>query len=109
MNLRQVSEWAQQDAAITHPHPICVQANALFAMTISYAIRSDAPSPEEIYRRITVWAGDLKVEASFMEAIINAAKNPPADYTNKMGWVLIAFQNALWQLLHAPSLEDGVV
>jgi dihydroxyacetone kinase-like predicted kinase len=26
-----------------------------------------------------------------------------------MGWVLIAFQNALWQMLHAPSFEEGVV
>lgn len=26
-----------------------------------------------------------------------------------MGWVLIAWQNALWQLLHAPNLEEGVV
>jgi ADP-ribosyl-[dinitrogen reductase] hydrolase len=26
-----------------------------------------------------------------------------------MGWVLIAFQNALWQPPHAASLEEGVV
>jgi hypothetical protein len=26
-----------------------------------------------------------------------------------MGWVLIALQNAFYQLLHAPSLEEGVV
>ena len=25
------------------------------------------------------------------------------------GWVLIAFRNALWQLLHADSLEQGVI
>ena len=31
------------------------------------------------------------------------------DYVHQQGWVLIAFQNALYQLLHAPSLEDGVV
>jgi ADP-ribosylglycohydrolase len=28
---------------------------------------------------------------------------------NQQGWVLIAFQNALWQLLHAPTLKEGVV
>lgn len=26
-----------------------------------------------------------------------------------MGWVLIALRNALWQLTHAPNLEEGVV
>jgi ADP-ribosylglycohydrolase len=26
-----------------------------------------------------------------------------------MGWVLTALQNAFWQLLHAPSLEAGVI
>jgi ADP-ribosylglycohydrolase len=26
-----------------------------------------------------------------------------------MGWVLIALQNAFYQLLHAPSFEEGVV
>jgi hypothetical protein len=26
-----------------------------------------------------------------------------------MGWVLIALQNAFWQLLHAESLEEGIV
>ncbi len=34
---------------------------------------------------------------------------PPSDYIHQQGWVLIAFQNALWQLLHAPSLKEGVV
>lgn len=31
------------------------------------------------------------------------------DYVQQQGWVLIAFRNALWQLLNAPSLEAGVV
>ncbi len=34
---------------------------------------------------------------------------PPSDYLYHQGWVLIAFQNALWQLQHAPSLQEGVV
>ena len=34
---------------------------------------------------------------------------PPSDYIDKQGWVLIAFQNVLWQLLHAPSLEEALV
>jgi ADP-ribosylglycohydrolase len=30
-----VAEWAQQDASITHPHPVCQQANSLFTMAIA--------------------------------------------------------------------------
>ncbi|HQK02417.1 MAG TPA: ADP-ribosylglycohydrolase family protein [Verrucomicrobiota bacterium] len=32
-----VAESALQDAAITHPHPVCQQANALFTMAIAHA------------------------------------------------------------------------
>ncbi len=35
-DLPQVAELAKQDAALTHPHLVCRQANALFAMAISY-------------------------------------------------------------------------
>jgi ADP-ribosylglycohydrolase len=31
------------------------------------------------------------------------------DYSSKMCWVLIALGNAFWQLLHATTLEKGVV
>jgi ADP-ribosylglycohydrolase len=34
-DLERTSEFAQQDASLTHPHPICKQANALFAMSIA--------------------------------------------------------------------------
>ena len=27
----------------------------------------------------------------------------------QQGWVLIALRNALWQLLHAPTLEEAVI
>ncbi len=51
----------------------------------------------------------MKVEESLLEVITGAATAPPADYIHHQGWVLIAFHNALWQLLHAPNLEEGVV
>jgi hypothetical protein len=68
----------------------------------SYGIRSDGSSPEEVYRKTSVWAEDLKVEAPLMEAITNAAKSPPADYVNKMGWVLIAFQRLVFNRQREP-------
>ena len=43
------------------------------------------------------------------ETIAAAADSPPDDFVHQQGWVLIAFRNALWQLLNAESLEEGVV
>lgn len=107
-DLAQVSEWAQQDAALTHPHKVCLQVNALYAMAIAYAINSGKDSGE-IYKKVQKWAAKIKVEAPLMETIVDACTSPPADYISQQGWVLIAFQNALWHLLHAASLEAGVV
>jgi ADP-ribosylglycohydrolase len=104
----QTSKFAQQDAALTHPHPVCLQANALFTMAIAEAI-SHGMDPQQLYEQIKLWAAKIGVEKSLMKAIIDAADHPPIDYLTQQGWVLIAFQNALWQLLHANTLEDGVV
>ena len=106
--LLQVAEWARQDAALTHPHPVCRQANALFALAIAEAVRAEC-EPQDLYRRVTGWAEEMGVERSLLDAVHGAAVAPPADYVHQQGWVLTAFRNALWQLNHAPDLEEGVV
>src|ERR1035438_4636505 len=70
--------------------------------------RAQWKSAEQVYEDIKDWASAMKVEKPLMKAILNAADGPPADYLTQQGWVLIALQNALWQLLHAKSLEEGV-
>lgn len=107
-DLEKTSQLAQLDASLTHPHPVCGQANALFAMAIAQLI-STYKSPQETYEDIKLWATELKVEKTLMKAILDAALTTAADYETQQGWVIIAFQNALWQLLNAPSLEEGVV
>jgi ADP-ribosylglycohydrolase len=45
-----------------------------------------------------------------MESLRAAAVSPPVEFTaSKSGWVLVAFQNAFFRLLHAASLEKGIV
>ena len=107
-DLPQVAEWARRDAALTHPHPVCLQANALYSMAIAQAIRTEC-DPRDLYRRIAGWAEDLRVERSLLAAVQGAADVPPADYVHQQGWVLTAFRNALWQLVHASDLEEAVV
>ncbi len=106
--LKQTADWARQDAALTHPHPVCLQANALFAMAIAHAIRVPM-EPDGLYRMLLAWAKEMQVDEALLAAMETAASAPPDDYVHQQGWVLIAFQNALYQLLHAPDLEEGVV
>jgi ADP-ribosyl-[dinitrogen reductase] hydrolase len=107
-DLESTSRFAQQDAALTHPHLVCLQANALFAMSIVEAI-SQQKTPQELYDHLQNWAMEMNVEHPLLKAIFDATDCAPADYLLQQGWVVIAFQNALWQLLHAKSLEEGVV
>jgi len=106
--LHQVAEWAMRDAAITHPNLICQQGNALFAMGIAHAIQSGCDA-KELYQQIRQGAMDRGVEPALLDVIERAADEPPVNYVHQAGWVLIAFQNVLYQLLHAPSLEKGIV
>ncbi len=106
--LSQVSEWARLDASLTHPNSVCQQANALYAMAIAHSIRSGAGS-QSLYESIQAWAAEMEVAPALTTAIQDAADSAPADYVHQQGWVLIALQNALWQLLHAPNLEEAVV
>ena len=107
-SLEQVAEWARQDAAITHIHPVCQQANAIFAMTLAYAIKNGS-GVDDIYQNIVTWAEEMSALPELMRSIYAAENTPPKDYMHQQGWVLTAFQNALWQMLHACGLEEGIV
>lgn len=100
--------WARADAALTHPHPVCLEANALFAAAVAAAVK-DGARPAELYERMLLWARDWQVPEELMEALTAAASEPPREFIRQQGWVLIAFQNAVYQLLHADGPEDGIV
>jgi ADP-ribosylglycohydrolase len=106
--LERVAQWAQLDAALTHSHHVCLDANAVFAMAIAYAISTDV-TPEELFAHIENWAREIRVGPAVLNCVQQAANAMPGDYLSHQGWVLIALQNALWQLLHAGSLEEGII
>ena len=103
-----VARWAREDARLTHPHRVCLDANAVFAMAIAYAI-DHGPTPSELYERMAAWASEGEICPEVRACVEAAATGPPDDYMTHMGWVLIALRNALWQVRHAPSLEEGVI
>jgi ADP-ribosylglycohydrolase/predicted DNA-binding transcriptional regulator YafY len=92
--------WAMQDAELTHVHPVCRQANALYAMAIAEAIRT-GPTPGRLYASIAHWASGPEFDESLKEAVQMASERPPEDYQEAAGWVLVAFRNALYHLLHS--------
>ena len=110
------ADLARQDAAITHPHPICQDANAAFVVAIAHAVATGADA-EQTYQFVSGWAGGNSsaamdgaspVDPAVSKCLELAATTPPPDFQRQQGWVLIALRNAFWQLLHAPSLEAGV-
>jgi ADP-ribosylglycohydrolase/fructose-1,6-bisphosphatase/inositol monophosphatase family enzyme len=99
---------ARNDSALTHPNPVCQDACAVFTVAVAHGIRS-GEGPEAVYREALAFAREAGVQRSVLEALEGAEEGPPADFQKNMGWVLIALRNAFFRLLHAPSLEEGLV
>lgn len=98
---------AMKDAALTHPHIVCREINALFVIGLAHAIRSGC-APEAVYETMFRWAVEHEFQPVIIAVLRMAADQPPKDYLTKAGWVLISFHNALWRLLHSSSFEEGV-
>ena len=91
-----------QDTALTHPNPVCQHASRIFVETIAFAIRTGA-SRQEVYDFALLSAQTEATPETVTDAITKAATERPLDYVSNQGWVLIALQNAFWQLLHAEN------
>lgn len=102
------ADWARADSGLTHPHQVCQDACAVFAAAIATVV-AEGCAPKACYQAALEEAARSSVAAPVAEALQQAAERPPEEYERHQGWVLIALQNAFYQLLHAPSLEEGVV
>jgi len=108
-SLEDVAEWARQDASITHPNPVCQQANALFAMAIATAIGQGIDG-KSLHDAIVSWAVELNVDPALRKVVEAVDQEPWINRTvSKAGWVLVALQNAMWQLVNAPDLEAAII
>lgn len=104
----QLAELAAADASLSHPHPVCQAAAAILTHAIAYGIR-EGGTPVEVYAATVDFARGAPLRRPALDALLAAEEGPPAEYHRRMGWVVIALQNAFHQLLHAPSLEEGLV
>lgn len=104
----EVATMARLDAALTHPHRACLEANALYAMAIAEAVRKQT-TPEVLYKRICAWAAEMNCGDDVKAWVASAASGPPEVFELNAGWVKIAFWNALHMLIKAVSLEEALV
>lgn len=108
LETHELAELARSECELTHPHAICRDASAAFTIAVAHAIRGHA-GPQEMHGAALSWCRDAGAAVEVVRTIEAAAAEPPADYQRQQGWVLIALQNAFFQLLHAKSLEEGVI
>ena len=108
MDLSLAAEHARADSALTHTHPVCRDAVAVFVVATAHAVRS-GEGPDAAYQAALAWARAAGAQPSVIDALHAAREAPPACDREHQGFVLIALQNAFFELLHAPSFEEGVV
>lgn len=100
---------ASADSALSHPHPVCRAACAAFAAAISAAIAgADRHGMMATALRIADAAGPGAV--SVAEALRQAeAGVAPSEYHHRMGFVLIALQNAFFHLVAGTPIETALI
>lgn len=99
---------ARADSALTHPNAVCGDAVAAFVVALSHAVRH-GDGAAAAHRAALDWAERARAEPAVVDRLRAAAREAPLCDGDSQGWVLIALQNAFHELLHAGSLEEGVV
>lgn len=105
----QLIEISDGDCAITHIHTVCRDANRLWALAIAKAVR-DGGTKEEIYSYMCEQAPKYTASTGLLNALHDAKTRAPEHCdASQQGWVLIAFQQSLYTLLHCDTIEEGII
>jgi ADP-ribosyl-[dinitrogen reductase] hydrolase len=104
----ELADLARRDASLSHPNPVCLDANALFVVMIAHAIAT-GPTPRELHAFASGWAEQANLHPDVVALVRESSEGPPAEYHKQMGWLRIALRNALFQLVHARDVEAGMV
>lgn len=98
---------ARDDAALTHPHPICQAASAAYVAAIATAIGGGDRDTMLAAAEAAMPEADA---APVRDALARARRGEgPVDFSRQEGWVLLAFQNAFRHLAAGTSLEDAII
>jgi len=108
MTPAKAANLARQDSPLTHPHRACGDAVAAYVVAVAHAIRH-GDGPRAAWEAAVGWARSAPADPTVIATLAAAADAPPVREAGSQGFVLVALQNAFYELLHAPSLEAGVV
>jgi ADP-ribosyl-[dinitrogen reductase] hydrolase len=101
------AELGRVESALTHPHPVCGDAVAAFVVAVGHAI-AKGDGGEAAHAAALQWARQAPASASVREAREAASTSAPRCDGASQGWVLIALQNAFYELRHARTVEEGL-
>jgi ADP-ribosylglycohydrolase/fructose-1,6-bisphosphatase/inositol monophosphatase family enzyme len=104
----QAAAIARDESALTHPNPVCCDAVAAFVVAAAHAIHA-GEGARAAYHAAVLWARGGDVARPVLDTLLAAELAPPVCDRESQGWVLVALRNAFYELLHAESLEQGVV
>ena len=107
MAAEQLAAVVRADTTLTHPNQVCIDASSAFITALAAVIR-EGLSAREAYAAAIEWDHAHGQSPSITRVLADARTRLP-DYGHSQGHVLVALQNAFYQVLHAPSFEEGVV
>jgi ADP-ribosylglycohydrolase len=104
---KEAASVAREDAALSHPHPVCQAASAAFVAAIATGIGGGD-------REAMLGAAERVIpepEAGPVRDCLTLARlgEGPDDFMHNQGWVLIAFQNAFRHLAIGTPIEDALI
>ena len=101
----QVVDWCALNVKMTHPDPVSIFANEVYAVAVLSALK--AVPIKELYENAVEWGFKSKNrEKHVLEAIVNASTCQANDASPK---ILSSLQNAFYQLLHAKTITEGII
>jgi ADP-ribosylglycohydrolase len=104
---RDAAELGRVESALTHPHPVCGDSVAAFVVAVAHAI-DQGDGGEAAHAAALDWARQAPAAGPVREALEAAVQSAPRCDGASQGWVLIALQNAFYELRHARTVEEGL-
>ena len=104
-DLEKVGKLAVKDASCTHNNEIVFEVNQIYAKAIALAIQTEDITATALYEKMLSWAT--------IDEVIDRMKKAKTHMPVKMdtvtkGYSLVAFQAALYQLLHTSDIRQAL-
>ena len=98
-----IGALAKEDARLTHPHPVCLDASAVYVATLAHMVQHGGTG-RDAYAFAKAYQRQYGREAAVTHCLEQAAVDAPP-ISHHTGYVLTALHNAFFQVLHADDSE----